>query len=121
MLTRRQQQCLDFIKVRVDEKGSPPTIREIGSHMSILSPNGVICHLTALERKGMIERDPHKSRGIRIAVTLSYRSKTVMRVSQLNSSDLTAAITGKLQDEKTPDVAIRWLNDAITEHEATAE
>ena len=65
LLTDRQQQVLDFITRCVDERGYPPTLREIGEHMGIRSTNGVNDHLAALERKGFLRRDEMKSRGLR--------------------------------------------------------
>ncbi len=41
-------------------------MREIGEHLDIRSPNGVMCHLRALERKKMIRRDANKSRAIEL-------------------------------------------------------
>lgn len=64
-LTARQQKVLDFIRSHIVEKGYPPTLREIGKHMNILSTNGVQDHLLALERKGFITRANLVSRGIR--------------------------------------------------------
>jgi repressor LexA len=65
LLTSRQQQVLDFISRCIDERGYPPTMREIGEHMSIRSTNGVNDHLKALERKGYLKRDDMKSRALR--------------------------------------------------------
>ena len=64
-LTRRQQQILDFIALRIQEQGYPPTIREIGQEMGIKSTNGVNDHLKALERKGALVREGLKSRALR--------------------------------------------------------
>jgi|SRR5579864_1543742 len=44
--------------------GRPPTIREIGKALSITSTSHVQYVLTGLERRGMITRQPNKSRGI---------------------------------------------------------
>jgi repressor LexA len=65
-VTHRQQAVLDLISDRWRTKGYSPTVREIGAHLGIRSPNGVVCHLRALERKGLILHDPLKSRGIRL-------------------------------------------------------
>lgn len=47
----------------------PPSVREIGKHFGWLSPNGVMCHLRALESKGFIELPAGKrSRGIRLLI-----------------------------------------------------
>lgn len=43
-----------------------PTVREIGDEFGIASPNGVICHLTALERKGWITVGQMQARSIRV-------------------------------------------------------
>lgn len=64
-LTERQSLVLDFIIKSIDSRGYPPTIREIGEHMSIRSTNGVNDHLKALERKGYLVRDQSKSRALR--------------------------------------------------------
>ncbi len=63
-LTRRQQIVFDFIRNCMIEEGYGPTIREIADEMGFRSPNGVICHLTALEKKGLITRTNNKSRSI---------------------------------------------------------
>jgi len=64
-LTGRQRQVFEFITRSIDERGYPPTLREIGSHMRIKSTNGVNDHLKALERKGWITREDLKSRALR--------------------------------------------------------
>ena len=40
--------------------------REIGVHFQIKSPNGVMCHLKALQKKGLIHREPNMSRAIQL-------------------------------------------------------
>lgn len=64
-LTQRQRQILDFITASIDERGYPPTLREIGEHFGIRSTNGVNDHLKALEKKGYLRREDLKSRAMR--------------------------------------------------------
>jgi repressor LexA len=64
-LTDRQQQVLRYIRQSINERGYPPTLREIGAHMGIRSTNGVNDHLRALERKGYLTREDMKSRALR--------------------------------------------------------
>lgn len=64
-LTKRQQMVLDFISSSITDRGYPPTLREIGTHMGIRSTNGVNDHLRALERKGYLRREDMKSRALR--------------------------------------------------------
>jgi repressor LexA len=65
-LTKRQAQTLDFIRQSIEERGYPPTLREIGESMGIRSTNGVNDHLRALERKGYLSREDMKSRALRL-------------------------------------------------------
>lgn len=65
-LTKRQEQTLDFIRRCIEERGYPPTLREIGEHMGIRSTNGVNDHLRALERKGYLRREDMKSRALKL-------------------------------------------------------
>lgn len=55
-LTDKQEKILTFIMDYVNDKGYPPSIREIGNEFQISSLRGVTVHLDALERKGMIKR-----------------------------------------------------------------
>lgn len=56
-ITKRQKEILDYIRDKIENRGYPPSIREIGEAFAIASPNGVMCHLKALEKKGHIERN----------------------------------------------------------------
>lgn len=56
-ITKRQHEILDYIRDKIENRGFPPSIREIGEAFEIASPNGVMCHLKALEKKGFIERN----------------------------------------------------------------
>ncbi len=65
-LTKRQKLVYEFIRDKIKNRGYGPTVREIGEHFSIASPNGVMCHLKALEKKGLITREPNMSRAIQL-------------------------------------------------------
>ena len=65
-LTERQQRVLDYIRDRIENRGYGPTVREIGDEFDIRSPNGVACHLKALEKKGLIAREANRSRAIQL-------------------------------------------------------
>ncbi|HEV7126339.1 MAG TPA: transcriptional repressor LexA [Ktedonobacterales bacterium] len=66
-LSDNQARIYSFIQEYTRSEGRPPTNREIGAAVSIASTGHVDYHLTVLERKGLIQRDRRKSRGIRIA------------------------------------------------------
>src|SRR5512140_3646668 len=66
-VTQRQQDVYEFIRDKIRTRGYGPTVREIGKNFSINSPNGVVCHLKALEKKGLITREPNMSRAIQLS------------------------------------------------------
>jgi repressor LexA len=65
-LTTRQREIYDFIRTKIQGRGYGPTVREIGNEFGIRSPNGVMCHLKALQKKGLIHREPNMSRAIQL-------------------------------------------------------
>lgn len=65
-LTKRQKAVYEFIRDKIQNRGYGPTVREIGDNFGISSPNGVMCHLKALEKKGIITREPNMSRAIQL-------------------------------------------------------
>lgn len=97
-LTDRQQQVLDYIRDRITQRGYGPTVREIGKHLSISSPNGVVCHLRALEKKGLIRRQPNKSRAIEL-LTGETRGASVRGLPLLGTVAAgTATLAEEVQD-----------------------
>jgi repressor LexA len=64
-LTDRQQAVLDVLQAHTAEHGYPPTVREIGEVLGMASSSTVHSHLAALERAGIIERDPTKPRALK--------------------------------------------------------
>ena len=85
ILTQRQQEIYDFLKEKILKRGYGPTVREIGTQFGIRSPNGVMCHLKALERKGLISREAHMSRAIQLS------DQPISRSSLPNVGRLTSA------------------------------
>ena len=69
-ITKRQQAVLDCIESCIREKGYGPTVREVCTALGLSSPSTVHVHLKALEDKGLIKRDPLKSRSISLTYPL---------------------------------------------------
>lgn len=65
-LSKRQRMIFDFIKNEVDTKGYPPSVREIAKAVGLASSSTVHGHLSRLETKGYIRRDPTKPRAIEV-------------------------------------------------------
>jgi repressor LexA len=70
MMTRhdveRRQRILDCIARTVEERGYPPSVREIADAVGLASTSAVHHHLIALEKDGLIERATHASRALRL-------------------------------------------------------
>ncbi|MGH2359999.1 MAG: transcriptional repressor LexA [bacterium] len=65
-LTKRQKEILIFVQRYSDAHGYPPSVREIGQALGLTSSSTVHSHLSALEKKGFLRRDPSKPRALEI-------------------------------------------------------
>ncbi len=66
-LTDRQRSILEFIVQQMNDRGFPPSVREIGAEVGLTSPSTVHSHLATLQRHGYLERDPTKPRAIKVS------------------------------------------------------
>ena len=65
-LTERQRQILHVIEQAMQDRGYPPSVREIGEAVGLNSPATVHTHLKTLQDMGFIRRDPSKPRAIEV-------------------------------------------------------
>ena len=84
-LTTRQREILAVIRSTVDERGYPPSVREIGEAVGLTSPSSVAHQLGVLERKGLLRRDPHRPR----ALVVSDPSAAAAPVDETGIGDAT--------------------------------
>ena len=96
-LTKRQKQIFQFIADYIEAHAYGPTVREIGDAFDISSPNGVVGHLRALERKGMIVRQANKSRTIELSAEYLSENTGLPVAGRVAAGALTEAIE---QDER---------------------
>lgn len=66
VLTVRQRKILSVIRKSVQERGYPPSVREIGQLVGLKSPSSVAHQLAVLQRKGLLRKDPNKPRAVDI-------------------------------------------------------
>ncbi|MDC3416299.1 transcriptional repressor LexA [Aquibacillus salsiterrae] len=90
-LSKRQQSILQYIREQVKEKGYPPSVREIGEAVGLASSSTVHGHLSRLEKKGYIRRDPTKPRAIELLSTEHENEQTIA-----NENTLYAPVIGKV-------------------------
>ena len=65
-LTERQRGILNFIESETQQRGYPPSVREIGEAVGLTSTSTVHAHLASLQRMGYLRRDPTKPRAIEV-------------------------------------------------------
>ncbi len=83
-ITQRQQEVLDFIKSYIEKNSYPPTIREISDNFGI-SVKGAYDHVKAVERKGYISLNTHRSRTIEVLTNGEPREEPVVTVPLLGN------------------------------------
>jgi repressor LexA len=66
-MTPRQQRIVEYIRRTVQERGYPPTVREIGEAVGLTSSSSVHAQLANLQRKGLLRKDPARPRAIEVA------------------------------------------------------
>lgn len=86
-LTEIEQKILDFMVQYLRENTYQPSIRDIGERFGIKSTKTVSEYLQALADKGRLERDPSRSRGVKIlGVDLSGNTISVPCFSSIAAS-----------------------------------
>lgn len=91
MLTRKQLELLEFIRVRIEGDGVSPSFDEMRDALDLRSKSGIHRLITALEERGFIRRLPHRARALEIV-------KMPEAMERL-------AAEGKLADAKGPELA----------------
>ena len=81
LLTKKQGEILDFIKIYVANHGYPPTVREIAKKLKVNSPATIHSHLNKLAEKKYIKKDDSKNRAIELLVDNEYLNKNESIVS----------------------------------------
>lgn len=70
-LTKRQRAILEFIMRTKQERGYPPSVREIGEAVGLQSPSSVHAQLATLAERGYLEKDATRPRAIRVRMDLA--------------------------------------------------
>ncbi|MBB2944353.1 repressor LexA [Actinoplanes lutulentus] len=76
-ITAKQERILAVIHESIRDRGFPPTVREIGAAVGLVSPSSVTHHLKVLERHGLLRREPHGSRAVDVRSPSTDRTISV--------------------------------------------
>src|SRR5688572_26770915 len=107
-LSNRQREMLEFIGQHITLNDRPPTNREIGQAMGIVSTGHVDYHLNALAKKGYLEREANTSRGLRLTIAADPHPRR--RVYHVPVQGLIAA-GAPIEAISDPDDAIELSGD----------
>ncbi len=80
-----QQKILDFIKAEIEDKGYPPSVREICAAVGLRSTSTVHAHLNHLEEQGLIRRDSTKPRALEVLDGSHARGRSVPLVGRVTA------------------------------------
>lgn len=105
-LSNKQLEILNYMKMEINKKGYPPSVREICEAVGLRSTSTVHGHLSKLEDKGYIRRDPTKPRAIEI---LSNDSSTDF---SYNKEMVNVPIIGKVTAGQ-PILAVENIEDTF--------
>ncbi len=105
-LSNRQVAILEFIQQTLDERGYPPSVREIGEAVGLKSSSTVHAHLGQLQKKGYIRRDPTKPR----AIELTSNKSAIVRVPVVGRVAAGEPILATENIEETFPLPVSFLN-----------
>ena len=78
MLTKRQKQILDFVKIRTAKTRVSPSLEEIRKHFRLKSVSNIHQHIEAIKRKGYLQKEKNQHRGIEITKEKSFFSIPIL-------------------------------------------
>lgn len=88
-LTPRQQRVLATIKDSIEQRGYPPSMREIGAAVGLTSSSSVAHQLKALEEKGFLKRDPNRPRALEVFLPEVMAARRSISSAEEESVDVT--------------------------------
>jgi repressor LexA len=102
-LSERQVRILDYIREVTRVRSYPPSVREIGEAVGLSSSSTVHNHLNQLERRGLIKRDPSKSRTVQLVESLQGQDDVRRRAVAVPVVGSVAAGTPILAEQNIED------------------
>lgn len=111
-LSKRQAAIYDYICTYTNERGFPPSVREIGAAVGLASPSTVHMHLKVLQERGLIRRDSKKPRTIEV-VSDDGNERLATVTQDANNDVITLPIVGHVA-AGTPILAEQNVEDSIS-------
>ncbi|MCH1867588.1 transcriptional repressor LexA [Nocardioides sp. CFH 31398] len=90
-LTPRQQRVLQVIRDSLEQRGYPPSMREIGTEVGLTSSSSVAHQLRVLEKKGFLRRDPNRPRALEVLMPDALAARRSLSSAAPSAVDDTGA------------------------------
>ncbi|MFY8000197.1 MAG: transcriptional repressor LexA [Candidatus Kapaibacteriota bacterium] len=120
-LTAKQHDVLRFLQDYTEERGFPPTMKEIGDKFSFASTNAVTQYLVALERKGYIRRSTKgASRGIQIVDFIPHQPKHITQTAPALPSPMHRSLAPMLNHQYQSVKNVVIVGDGIAQNPLSA-
>ena len=88
-LTPRQQRILEHLRDFMEQRGYPPSMREIGEAVGLTSSSSVAHQLKVLEEKGFVRRDPHRPRALEVFLPEAMAARRAIAAAEETTYDET--------------------------------
>ena len=113
-LAPRAAKLLQIIRASIEERGYPPSVREMAEQAGLSSPSSVTYQLKALEKAGYLRRDPHRTRAMVIVdpATGEPETNTPAPAPELPDA-VTAPLVGRIA-AGGPILAEQHIEDVFT-------
>ena len=87
-LTQRQKLVLTTIQAAIEDRGYPPSMREIGKAVGLTSSSSVAHQLRSLEEKGFLKRDPNRPRALQVFLPESMTTPSSLTEEVVDPTDI---------------------------------
>ena len=95
-----QQKILDFIRKEIEDKGYPPSVREICAAVGLKSTSTVHAHLNNLEKRGLIRRERSSEDHRQVHILLTREGERVYAAAHQELLALPQGLIDRLGAEK---------------------
>jgi repressor LexA len=100
-LTPRQQRILAHLRDSIEQRGYPPSMREIGAAVGLTSTSSVAHQLRALEQRGLIRKDPKRPRALEV-----FLPEVMAHRKAMSGEEPESTITAEADINPNPAVAM---------------
>jgi len=114
MLTKRQKEILDFVKIYDNKKGYAPSLKEIKGHFKLSSESTIHEQLTTLESKGYLEREKNQPRGIKVVADTKKNEEEDINVVEELVKIIPAKKKRLLVNKLNDLTASEWIPETIS-------